>query len=259
MPFGIRSAAATFQRALDIILSGVRWRSCLIYFDDVIVFSRTTNADLRHVYEILTLIRRARITLKLTKFSFFQSKVTNSDMRLPVESSRSLRKLLNRLRTLRSLVILRNYARSSERPTYIVISLRVTRESHGHWTRCYGKTPTRLGLEYERRPGIHRNVETVTLYVPDTRSPRNRIVRTWSKRMRLRISSGQHCYSDKTKKSRTSGHRLDIGRKRWLISNETTRRQNANATRWYGRLQRYGATSKDWNSRYIRTTTHYHG
>ena len=34
MPFGLRNALATFQRALDIILSGVRWQSCLIYIDD---------------------------------------------------------------------------------------------------------------------------------------------------------------------------------------------------------------------------------
>ena len=75
MPFGPRNAPATFQRALDIVLSGVRWQSCLIYLDDVIVFSRSTDEHLRHVDEILTLLRRAGITLKLTKCSFFQPKV----------------------------------------------------------------------------------------------------------------------------------------------------------------------------------------
>ena len=40
MTFGLRNAPATFQRALDIILSGVRWKSCLIYLDDVIVCGR---------------------------------------------------------------------------------------------------------------------------------------------------------------------------------------------------------------------------
>ena len=43
MPFGLRNAPTTFQCALDIILSGVRWQSCLIYLDDVILFSRTTD------------------------------------------------------------------------------------------------------------------------------------------------------------------------------------------------------------------------
>ena len=75
MPFGLRNAPGTFQRALDIVLSGVRWHSYLIYLDDVIVFSRSTDEHLRHVDEILTLLRRAGITLELTKCSFFQPKV----------------------------------------------------------------------------------------------------------------------------------------------------------------------------------------
>jgi len=30
MPFGLTNAPATFQRALDIILSGFKWQSCLV-------------------------------------------------------------------------------------------------------------------------------------------------------------------------------------------------------------------------------------
>ena len=41
MSFGIRNAPATFQRALDIILSGARWKTCLVYIEDVVIFSRT--------------------------------------------------------------------------------------------------------------------------------------------------------------------------------------------------------------------------
>ena len=41
MPFGLKNAPATFQRALDIILSGARWQICLVYLDDVIVFPKT--------------------------------------------------------------------------------------------------------------------------------------------------------------------------------------------------------------------------
>ena len=74
-PFGLCNTPATFQRSLDIVLSGVRWQSCLIYLEDVIEFSRTTDEHLRHIDKILTMIRRAGITLKLTKCSFFQPKV----------------------------------------------------------------------------------------------------------------------------------------------------------------------------------------
>ena len=75
MPFGLRNAPATFQRALDIILSGVRWQTCLIYLDDVIVFSRSTEQHVRDVDHVLSLLRAAGVTLKLKKCFWFQNRV----------------------------------------------------------------------------------------------------------------------------------------------------------------------------------------
>ena len=43
MPFGLMNAPATFQRMLDILLSGYRWKSCLIYLDDIIIFSNDSS------------------------------------------------------------------------------------------------------------------------------------------------------------------------------------------------------------------------
>ena len=75
MPFGLRNAPATFQRALDIILSGVRWQTCLIYLDDVIVFSRSAEQHVRDVDKVLSLLRAAGVTLKLKKCFWFQNRV----------------------------------------------------------------------------------------------------------------------------------------------------------------------------------------
>ena len=75
MPFGLRNAPATFQRALDIILSGVRWQSCLIYLDDVIIFSKDMETHVKDVTKVLDLLREAGVTLKLKKCSWFTNKV----------------------------------------------------------------------------------------------------------------------------------------------------------------------------------------
>ena len=75
MPFGLRNAPATFQRAIDIILSRVKWRTALVYLDDIIVYSPDAESHFDHLKEVLQLLHQAGITLKLKKCQFFQDKV----------------------------------------------------------------------------------------------------------------------------------------------------------------------------------------
>ncbi len=56
MPFGLCNAPATFQRCMDKCLAGLKWRSLLVYLDDIIVFSqdvKTHLEDLKDVFERL--------------------------------------------------------------------------------------------------------------------------------------------------------------------------------------------------------------
>ena len=75
MPFGLRNAPATFQWALDVILKGLRWHTCLVYLEEICVFSKDTDKHVSHVDEVLTLLRSAGVSLKLKKCEFFQAKV----------------------------------------------------------------------------------------------------------------------------------------------------------------------------------------
>ena len=75
MPFGLKNAPATFQRAVDIILSRVKWQHALVYLDDAIVYSRTVEAHFEPVREVLTLLQAAGVSLKLRKCSFFETSV----------------------------------------------------------------------------------------------------------------------------------------------------------------------------------------
>ena len=75
MPFGLCNAPATFQRTVDILLAKYRWRSCLAYLDDVIVFSNTLEDHLQHLKEVLTLLQGAGMSLKLRKCNFFAQQV----------------------------------------------------------------------------------------------------------------------------------------------------------------------------------------
>jgi len=71
MPFGLTNAPATFQRALDIILSGLKWQICLIYLDDVIIFSANAEQHVKDVDTVLHRLREAGDTLNLEKCTWF--------------------------------------------------------------------------------------------------------------------------------------------------------------------------------------------
>jgi RNase H-like domain found in reverse transcriptase/Reverse transcriptase (RNA-dependent DNA polymerase) len=53
----------------------VKWKTCLVYLDDVIVFSGSRSAHLARVAEVLTLLGNAGLSLKLKKCRFFSETV----------------------------------------------------------------------------------------------------------------------------------------------------------------------------------------
>jgi len=74
MPFGLTNAPATFQRALDIILSGLKWQICLVYLDHVI-FSANAEQHVKDVETVLHRLREAGVTLNLAKCTWFSDEV----------------------------------------------------------------------------------------------------------------------------------------------------------------------------------------
>lgn len=75
MPFGLKKALGTFQWAMNVILSAVKWQFALMYLEDVVVVSRNPDEHIDHVWQVLTLFQHAAVTLKLKCESF--TKCTN--------------------------------------------------------------------------------------------------------------------------------------------------------------------------------------
>jgi len=70
MPFGLTNAPATFQRCMDTVMAGLKWNSCLVYSDDIIVFGETEAAHHANLAEVLRAIRAANLTVKPSKYAF---------------------------------------------------------------------------------------------------------------------------------------------------------------------------------------------
>lgn len=70
MPFGLCSAPATFQRLMDTVLADLKWQTCLVYLDDVVVFAPTFEEHLRRLETVLQAITSSGLTLKNEKCHF---------------------------------------------------------------------------------------------------------------------------------------------------------------------------------------------
>lgn len=57
--------------ALDIILAKYKWKTCLVYLDYVIVFSKTYDEYLSHLDEVLTVFNNPGVTLQLRNCELF--------------------------------------------------------------------------------------------------------------------------------------------------------------------------------------------
>ena len=75
MPMGLTNSPATFQRLMELALSGLQWHTCLIYLDDIVVFGSNFDEHLQRVQEVLERIRTAGLKLKPEKCQLVQKEV----------------------------------------------------------------------------------------------------------------------------------------------------------------------------------------
>lgn len=75
VPMGMTNSPATFQRNMELILRGLTWQSCLVYVDDIIVFSSSFADHLQDVRTVLERLQSANLKIKPSKCSFFTRKV----------------------------------------------------------------------------------------------------------------------------------------------------------------------------------------
>jgi len=75
LPFGLTNSPATYQRVMEDILGDLHMRACLIYLDDVIIFSRTYEEHLERLQQVFQRIQDTGLKLAPRKCRFFHERV----------------------------------------------------------------------------------------------------------------------------------------------------------------------------------------
>ena len=75
LPFGLTAAPSVFQRLMDLVLCGLTYVTCLVFLDDIIVFSRDSDTHIQHLQEVFERLRSANLKLHVKKCFLFQRKV----------------------------------------------------------------------------------------------------------------------------------------------------------------------------------------
>ena len=76
MPFGLTNAPATFQRLMESCLGEMHLNWCIIYLDDVIIFSTNPEDHIIRLRAVLQKLRAAGLKLKPSKCEFFKDRIS---------------------------------------------------------------------------------------------------------------------------------------------------------------------------------------
>lgn len=75
MPFGLKNAPATFERAMKSIIAKHQLTNVNNYFDDVVVYSETFDDHIRHLEALLKALKTENVRLKRKKCQFARSSI----------------------------------------------------------------------------------------------------------------------------------------------------------------------------------------
>ena len=76
MGFGLTNAPATFQRIMEQCMGELNLRKCLVFLDDILIFSQTFDEHLDRLTAVFQRLEQHNLKLKAKKCQFFQNSVS---------------------------------------------------------------------------------------------------------------------------------------------------------------------------------------
>jgi len=72
LSFGLANAPSQFARIMELVMSGLTYDVCLVYLDDILIFSKTFDEHIERLATVFDRLDRYALKLKPSKCSLFQ-------------------------------------------------------------------------------------------------------------------------------------------------------------------------------------------